>query len=125
MSMIRKSSQDRNQKKMYQCKDSVTVLGMLCEKMAERVEVARQEEEDRWIREETGTVGSLDDDDSTAQENHEDDEGAADEREIWQVTDVTEEDFETTEGETVDLYCKLMEMAGWIVTDEEKQNDLT
>jgi hypothetical protein len=87
MSMIRKSSQDRNQKKMYQCKDSVTVLGMLCEKMAERVEVARQEEEDRWIREETGTVGSLDDDDSTAQENHEDDEGAADEREIWQVTD--------------------------------------
>jgi hypothetical protein len=25
-------------------------------------------------------------------------------REIWQVTDVTEEDFETTEGEVVDVY---------------------
>jgi hypothetical protein len=38
---------------------------------------------------------------------------------------VTEEDFETTEGETVDLYDKLMEMAGWIVTDEENQNART
>jgi hypothetical protein len=38
---------------------------------------------------------------------------------------VTEEEFETTEGESVDLYDKLMEMAGWIVTDEENQNDLT
>ena len=33
----------------------------------------------------------------------------------------TEEDFETTEGEVVDLYDKLMEMTGWTVTD----NDLT
>ncbi len=38
---------------------------------------------------------------------------------------MTEEDFETTEGETVDLYDKLMEMAGWIVTDEENQNART
>ena len=33
-----------------------------------------------------------------------DDEDTVDEREICQVTDVTEEDLETTEGETVDLY---------------------
>ena len=38
---------------------------------------------------------------------------------------MTEEVFETTEGETVDLYDKLMEMTGWIVTDEENKNDLT
>jgi hypothetical protein len=38
--------------------------------------------------------------------------GAVDETEICQVTDVTEEDFETTEGESVDLYDKLMEMVG-------------
>jgi len=38
---------------------------------------------------------------------------------------VTEEDFETTEGETEDLYDKLMEMTGWTVTDKEKENDLT
>ena len=50
--------------------------------------------------------------DSTAHQEQEDHEGAADEREIWQATDVTEEDFETTEGETVDLYDKLMEMTG-------------
>jgi hypothetical protein len=49
---------------------------------------------------------------STGQEDQEDDEGAADEREVCQVTDVTEEDIEMTEGETVDLYDK-------------KQNDLT
>ena len=42
------------------------------------------------IREETGTVGNLHHDDSTGQEEQEDDEGAADEREICQVTDVTE-----------------------------------
>jgi hypothetical protein len=53
------------------------------------------------------------------------DGGRGGEREICQVTDVTEEEFETTEGEGVDLYDKLMdklmEMTGWIVTDEEKQ----
>ncbi len=76
---------------------TVTVLGMVCEKMAERVEVAREQEVDRRIREETVTVGSLHDEESTTQEDQEDDEGAADEREVWQVTDVTEEDFETTE----------------------------
>jgi hypothetical protein len=32
---------------------------------------------------------------------------------------VTEEDFETTEGETQDLYDKLMEMAGWTPTVPE------
>ena len=85
------------------------------------MQVVRQQEEDRRIREETVTVVNLHVDDSTGQEAQEDDEGAADEREIWQVTDVTEEDFETTEGETVDLYDKLMEMVGWNVTD----NDLT
>jgi hypothetical protein len=37
-------------------------------------------------------------------------------REICQVTDVTEEDFETTEGESVDLYDKLMVMTAWTVT---------
>ncbi len=34
---------------------------------------------------------------------------------------MTEEDFETTEVDVVDLYDKLMEMTGWNVTD----NDLT
>ena len=55
---------------------------MVCEKMADRVEVARQQEEDRRIREETGTVGSLDDDGSTSHQEQEDHEGAGDEREI-------------------------------------------
>ncbi len=80
-------------------------------------QVVRQQEEDRRIREETVTVVNLHTDNSTGQEAQEDDEGAADEREIWQVTDVTEEDFETTEGESVDLYDKLMAMAGWTVRD--------
>jgi hypothetical protein len=33
----------------------------------------------------------------------EDDEGVQDEREIWEVTHVSEQDLETTEGEGVDL----------------------
>ncbi len=36
---------------------------------------------------------------------------------------MTEEDFETTEGETEDLYDKLMEMTGWKVTDNENENE--
>ena len=38
---------------------------------------------------------------------------------------MTEEDFETTEGETEDLYDKLMEMVGWksTVTDDENENE--
>jgi len=46
-------------------------------------------------------------------------------RDIWEVAHVTEEDFETTEGESEDLYDKFMEMSGWTVTDKEKENDLT
>jgi len=42
-----------------------------------------------------------------------------DERDIWEVAHVTEEDFETTEGETQDLYDKLMEMTGWTPTVPE------
>ena len=41
---------------------------------------------------------------------------------VHQVPCVTEEDFETTEGESEDLYDKLMEMSGWTVTNKEKEN---
>ena len=53
----------------------------------------------------------------------EDTEGAGDERDIWSVSHVTEEDFETTEGELEDLYDKLMEMEGWKVRDNENENE--
>jgi hypothetical protein len=49
--------------------------------MTDRLKVTRHQEEDRWIRGGYITGG--------------------------QVTDVTEEDFETTEGESVDFYDKL------------------
>ena len=49
----------------------------------------------------------------------------SDERDIWEVIHVTEEDFENPEGETEDLYDKLMEMTRWTVTDKEKDKDLT
>jgi hypothetical protein len=35
----------------------------------------------------------------------------------WEVAHVTEEDFQSTEGETEDLYDKLMEMVGWKVKE--------
>ncbi len=38
---------------------------------------------------------------------------------------MTEEDLKTTEGEAVDLYDKLMELAGWKTVDNEKENEFT
>ena len=57
-------------------------------------------------------------------QDKEDDEGVADEREIWQVTDVTEEELGTTEGEEVDLLTTLLELEGLEVEDKEKKKDL-
>ena len=79
-----------------------TVLGLVCERMAERVMLARQEAEDRRARQDAANLASIVEHDAGEVEDKEDDEGAADEREIWEVTDVTEEDCETTEGEVVD-----------------------
>ena len=42
----------------------------------------------------------------------EDDEGVQDEREIWEVTHVSDHDLETTEGEGVDLLAELLELTG-------------
>jgi hypothetical protein len=41
----------------------------------------------------------------------------------WSHTDVTEEDFETTEGEMVDLYDKLMEMVRWILSHRRGETE--
>ena len=51
--------------------------------------------------------------------------GPGDETEIWEVAHVTEEDFETSEGASEDLYDKLMETSGWKVTDNENEIDST
>ena len=47
------------------------------------------------------------------EQNTEDDECAADESEICRVTDVTEEEFGTNEGDEVDLLFSLLELADW------------
>ena len=52
MSGIRKRSEFDNQRKTYDRTDRVTVLGLVCEKMIERVVVDRQKEE-RRVREES------------------------------------------------------------------------
>ena len=36
---------------------------------------------------------------------------------------MTEDDLETTEGESVELYDKLIELSGWKVVDKDKEND--
>ncbi len=47
-----------------------------------------------------------------------------DDREVWEVTHVREEDVETTEGEGVDFLSELLEVAGWgQVDDEETETD--
>ena len=42
------------------------------------------------------------------EEDLEDNEGVQDEREIWEVTHVCEQELETTEGEGVDLLSELL-----------------
>jgi hypothetical protein len=50
MSGIRKRAVETDHKKTYQGVDRVTVLGLVCERMTERVELDRQEQEDRRVR---------------------------------------------------------------------------
>ena len=51
-----------------------------------------------------------------------DDEGVEEEREIWEVTHVSEKDLETTEGKGVDFLAELLELEGWSqVNDKETE----
>ena len=110
-----------DKKKMYRCADRVTVLGLVCEKMAERVAFARQEEEDRRVRQE---VCNNSQEESGDGEGMVDDDCFPDDREVWEVTHVREEDVETTEGEGVDFLPELLELVGWgQVDDEETEKD--
>ena len=52
-----KKAVEVNEKKTYQSTDRVTVLGLVCEKMAERVVLPRQEGKDRRAREEVSSLG--------------------------------------------------------------------
>ena len=54
--------------------------------------LARQEDEDRRARQEGTNLGRIVENEAGEEEDTEDDEGDGDEREIWSVTHVTEED---------------------------------
>ena len=110
-----------DKKKTYRCADRVTVLGLVCEKMSERVAFARQEEEDRRVRQE---VCNSPQEESGDGEGMVDDDCFPDDREVWEVTHVRGEDVETTEGEGVDFLAELLELVGWgQVDDEETETD--
>ena len=61
----------------------------LSPEIADRVTLARQEEEDRRVRQE---VYNIPHDESVDGEDMVDDEGVQDEREIWEVTHVSEQE---------------------------------
>ena len=65
--------------------------------------LTRHEDEDRRARQATINLASIVENDVGEEEDKEDDEGAGDERDIWEVGHVTEEDYESTEGESEDL----------------------
>jgi hypothetical protein len=89
MSGMRKRVAETDKKKTYQRTERVTVLGLVCEKMTERVALTRQEEEDRRVRQE---VCSITQDESVDDEDMTDADGFQDDREISEVTHVCEED---------------------------------
>ena len=99
------------------------MLGLVCERMTERVELDRQEQEDRRVRQDVCIITQ---DESVDEEDMVDDDGFQADREIWKVTHVSEEDFETTDREGVDFLSDLLEMVGWTqVNDEETEKDLS
>ena len=73
----------------------------------------RQEDHDRRVRQEGTNLGRIVENETGEEEDTEDDEGDGDEIEIWSVTHVTEEDFETTEGQTEDLYSEYSGHRNW------------
>ena len=105
-----KRAGEADKNKTYRRADRVTVLGLVCEKMAERVPCVRQEEEDRRVRQE---VCNSPQEESGDGEGMLDDDCFPDDREVWEVTHVREEDVETTEGEGVDLLGQLLDLTGW------------
>ena len=55
-----------------------------------------------------------------------DDDCFPDDREVWEVTHVREEDVETTEGEGVDFLGELLDLSGWtLVDDDETEPELS
>jgi hypothetical protein len=103
--------------------DRVTVLGVVCEKMVEWLVISRKEEVDRRVRQE---VSRITQDESVDEEDMVDDESVEDEREIWEVVNVSEKDLEGTEGEGVDFLADLLELVGWSqVNDKETEEDLS
>ena len=92
-------------------------MGLVCEKMTERVVCARQEEEDRRVRQEVrnGPQEELGDGEGMV-----DDDCFSDDREVWEVTHVREEDVERTEGEGVDFLPELLELSGWTLVDDDE-----
>jgi hypothetical protein len=117
MSSMRKRAGEADKKKTYRGADRVTVLGLVCEKMAERVACVRQEEEDRRVRQE---VCNSPQEESGDGEGMVDDDCFPDDREVWEVTHVREEDVETTEGEGVDFLGELLELSGWTLVDDDE-----
>jgi hypothetical protein len=84
----------------------------------ERVVLDRQEEEVRRSRKE---VHSIVEDDEGEEDVMDDDE-----REIWEVTRLREEELDTTEVEGVDFLAELLHLVGWSqVNDEETEKDLS
>ncbi len=73
-------------------------------KYTARVSLSRQEDEDRRTRQEAVNLARIVVNESREEEDTEDVEGARDERKIWEAAYVTDEDFETNEGDVEDLY---------------------
>jgi len=119
MAAISKRSEYINQIKTYQRTDRVTILGLVCEKMAKRVATVQMETEARQAAQSLARMPQAV---SQAGANEAvDDEGAEDE--IWAVTDITEDD--ELEGEVgqdqEDVVAALLELAQWECISVEEQ----
>ena len=96
-----------NAEKTYKRGDRVTVLGLVCEKMAKRVADVRKESDERQAAMCLARMQVPMQDDTGVDQRAED--------EIWEVTEGPAEEYDETEGEDGegDAVDALLELAQW------------
>jgi len=81
---------------------------------------------DRRSRQEVHLITLDDEVDEESLEVSDFDEGVQDEREIWDLTHVSEEELESTEGQGLDLLAELLDLTGWSqVNDKDTEKALS
>ena len=115
MSSIRKRKSDLDKKvgKTWRSPTKTTILGLMCEKMAERALAVQQQVEEIAAANSLAQMVAMEEDEGAVDEDENADEG------IWQLTDRIEIIEDEMGGEEVDVLAALLELAEWEEVETE------